>query len=44
MTTKKMPFNYDINRMLAVDLIAIIHIDDYDTRFLELTLFDDGTP
>ena len=44
MTTKKIPFNYDINRMLAVDLIAIIHIDDYDTRFLELTLFDDGTP
>ena len=44
MTTKKIPFNYDINRMLAVDLIAIIHIDDYDTRFLELTMFDDGTP
>lgn len=44
MTPKKIPFNYDINRMEAVDLVSIIHIDDYDTRFLELVLSNEGSP
>lgn len=44
MTPKKIPFNYDINRMEAVDLVSIIHIDDYDTRFLELILSNEGSP
>jgi hypothetical protein len=44
MAPKSIPFNYDINRMDAVDLVTIIHIDDYDTRFLELKLSNQGQP
>lgn len=44
MTPKKIPFHYNINRMCAVDLVSIIHIDDYDTRFIELHLTDEGEP
>lgn len=44
MTPKEIPFNYDINRMEAVDLVSIIHIDDYDTRYLELILSNEGSP
>lgn len=44
MTPKKIPFSYNINRMCAVDLVSIIHIDDYDTRFIELHLTDEGEP
>lgn len=44
MTPKKIPFHYNINRMCAVDLVSIIHIDDCDTRFIELHLTDEGEP
>ena len=40
MNPKTVQFQYNINRMDAVDLIATIHIDDCDTRFLEVLLFD----
>ena len=40
MNPKTVQFQYNINRMTAVNLIATIHIDDYDTRFLEVLLFD----
>ena len=44
METKPIQFLYNINRMEAVNLIATIHIDDYDTRFLEIVPIDDKTP
>lgn len=36
--------NYDLNRMSAVDLISVIHIDDHNTRFIEIVLSDQGSP
>jgi beta-galactosidase/beta-glucuronidase len=39
---KTVQFQYDINRMDAVNLVATIHIDDYDTRFLEVLLYERG--
>ena len=36
--------NYDLNRMTAVDLISVIHIDDHNTRFIEIVLSDQGSP
>lgn len=44
MQTKAIQFVYNINRMLAVDLIATIHIDDKNTRFIELLLRDHDLP
>ena len=44
MNTKHIQVNYSINRMSAVDLVSIIHIDDYNTRFIELTLSDHENP
>ena len=44
MNTKQIKVDYDINRMSAVDLISVIHIDDYNTRFIELVLTDQGSP
>lgn len=42
MNPKTVQFQYDINRMDAVNLVATIHIDDYDTRFLEVLLCERG--
>ncbi len=42
MNTQTIKMNYNINRMDPVDLISTIHIDDKNTRYLELTLFDHG--
>ena len=42
MNPKSIQFQYDINRMDAVNLVATIHIDDYDTRFLEVLLCERG--
>ena len=36
--------NYDLNRMSAMDLISVIHIDDFNTRFIKLSLSDRGSP
>ena len=36
--------NYDLNRMSVVDLISVIHIDDHNTRFIEIVLSDQGSP
>ena len=44
MDTKRIQVNYSINRMSAVDLISVIHIDDHNTRFIELVLSDQGSP
>ena len=43
MNTKQIKVDYDINRMSAVDLISVIHIDDCNTRFIELALSDQGS-
>ena len=40
MNAKPIRVFYDINRMEPVDLISTIHIDDKNTRYLELTLLD----
>jgi len=42
--TKAIQYVYNINRMQAVDLLAVIHIDDKSTRFIELQLCDDEAP
>ena len=44
MQTKAIQFVYNIHRLLAVDLIATIHIDDKNTRFIELLLRDHDLP
>ncbi len=43
MNTQTIKIDYNINRMEPVDLISTIHIDDKNTRYLELTLLDHGT-
>lgn len=44
MNTKQIKVNYSINRMSAVDLVSVIHIDDTNTRFIEIVLSDQGSP
>ena len=43
MNTQTIKIDYNINRMEPVDLISTIHIDDKNTRYLELTLLDHGS-
>lgn len=44
MQTKDIQYVYNINRMQAVERIATIHIDDKNTRWIELLLRENDTP
>ena len=39
MNIKPIKVDYNINRRVGVDLIVINHVDDYNTRFVELSVY-----
>lgn len=39
MNIKPITVDYNINRLVGVDLIAMNHVDDFNTRFLELRIY-----